>query len=185
MMCPNRQILSVYFDGELSSPWKEKMEAHLCSCPDCASQLEKYQRSRVMLSVQTHYIEGSESAAKERVWTALAAAPPQGTPKSFWQRKIAIPLPAAAAILAILLGVLLTRLPQDSTTAIAANEAPGTNALQDASGLSNMNEVLQFLGDRDTEDIMVIRLPESRRFSSSGDPTIIKASDYSRRNQKR
>jgi anti-sigma factor RsiW len=42
-MCPDRQILSVYLDEELPSPWKEKMEAHVSSCAECQAVLEKYQ----------------------------------------------------------------------------------------------------------------------------------------------
>jgi hypothetical protein len=46
---------------------------------------------------------------------------------------------------------------------------------------TNLNEVLQYLGNRDPGDILIIRLPESRSFTSSGEPAIIKAADYSRR----
>jgi hypothetical protein len=59
--------------------------------------------------------------------------------------------------------------------------ATGTIDMQGIVPVSDMNGVLQYLGNQDTADIMIIRLPESRNFSSSGEPTIIKAADYSRR----
>ena len=30
--CPDKDLYSAYVDGELQSPWKEKIEAHLVSC---------------------------------------------------------------------------------------------------------------------------------------------------------
>ncbi|GHU05470.1 hypothetical protein FACS1894147_11680 [Spirochaetia bacterium] len=49
-MCPDRQILSLYHDDELPSPWKEKLESHVASCPACAARLAQYRDlSRVLL----------------------------------------------------------------------------------------------------------------------------------------
>jgi len=45
---------------------------------------------------------------------------------------------------------------------------------------TDLNGVLQYLG-ADGSDIIILRLPESRNFSRSGDPAIIRAADYSRR----
>jgi hypothetical protein len=47
---------------------------------------------------------------------------------------------------------------------------------------SDMNGVLQYLGNTDTADIVIIRLPESKSFMSFGEPAIIRAADYSGRN---
>jgi hypothetical protein len=43
-----------------------------------------------------------------------------------------------------------------------------------------MDEVLRYLGKEDAGDIVIIKLPESKSFSSSGEPALIKAADYSR-----
>jgi hypothetical protein len=45
---------------------------------------------------------------------------------------------------------------------------------------ADMNSFLQYLENEDSADFMIIRLPETRSFSNHGQPTIIKASDYSR-----
>ena len=45
--------------------------------------------------------------------------------------------------------------------------------------ITDLNGVLQYLGNDDSPDIMIIRLPESRSFMSSGEPAIIRAADYS------
>jgi hypothetical protein len=51
--------------------------------------------------------------------------------------------------------------------------------------VSDMNGVIQYLGGEDTADIVIIRLPESQRFMSSGEPAIIRAADYSGRDRSR
>jgi hypothetical protein len=57
--------------------------------------------------------------------------------------------------------------------------------VQDMLPVSDYQGVFQYLEDQDTADIVIIRLPETRSFRSSGEPTILKAADYSRRNAPR
>ena len=47
--------------------------------------------------------------------------------------------------------------------------------------LHDITGVIQFLSNQGIGDVMVIRLPESPRFSRSGEPVLINAADYSRR----
>jgi hypothetical protein len=51
------------------------------------------------------------------------------------------------------------------------------SALETMVPASDLSGILQYLGD-DSPDIVIIRLPESRSFMSSGEPAIIKAADY-------
>jgi hypothetical protein len=118
-MCPDRQILSLYLDGELPSPWKEKLEGHLASCPGCRARIESWKRLSEELRLE------DEPDRKERVWeriigsSAVAAngvgdaargegAPPRAVPAfararslvmtDLWRRRVSLPLPAAAAL---------------------------------------------------------------------------------------
>jgi len=68
-VCPDRQLLSVYFDGELPSPWKEKMEAHIAGCPACGRRLEEYRRAS--LGKVAGEGDAEMEAARERVWQKL------------------------------------------------------------------------------------------------------------------
>jgi len=43
-MCPEPQLISIYLDGELPSPWKEKLEGHLRGCPVCKGKLENFKQ---------------------------------------------------------------------------------------------------------------------------------------------
>jgi len=215
-MCPDRQLLSVYFDGELDSPWKEKMESHLAGCPHCRGILETYRQISLHSPVLQPDIDIETAAlekAKLRVLRNLeertslnipnfAYLPPQsraGFPLRYtniWNRRISIPLPAAAAaaILLIAFAVFWTRRPVEQTAipniTLSSDEysimPADINGRQDFAPqgvvpVTSLNEVLQYLGNRDSTDILILRLPESRNFTSSGEPAIIRAADYSRR----
>jgi hypothetical protein len=194
-MCPDRQILSVYFDHELPEPWNTQMEDHLKTCGACQSSLEQYRR----LSA---FIGGQEEAfppemIRERVWQSLSAGialspgqrPRQRPVRGLWGCSVSIPLPAAAAAAAIFAAVftfaLINRpevnLPLAGEPAMAAGTAADLDSdMRSMIPISDMQGVLQYLGQEHAGDSVIIRLPETRSFSRTGEPTIIKAADYSR-----
>jgi hypothetical protein len=184
-MCPDRQILSVYADGELPSPWKEKLESHLAQCPECGKLLETYR----LFSAAGAALNEEEAAAKKRVWQRLESVSGRAfhsfSAHGLWRRSLSIPLPAAAvaaAALFIAFALLWMRKPVQSPpsspeTILASEEIDSPDIVP----VSNMNDVLQYLGSRDSGDILILRLPENSNFSSSGEPAIIRAADYSRR----
>ncbi|MDR2743071.1 MAG: hypothetical protein LBB98_13090 [Treponema sp.] len=199
-MCPDRQILSVYHDREIPSPWKEKMELHLAGCPDCRAVLAKMEELSAAMREDPAYKAGfSSQEAGERVWNnALAGLSRPGQapgpairrkmPRRIWNRSVTIPLPAvvaAAVFFVIAFTLVLVNRPStsdkipDMETAISAGmdlDTPGVVPV------SNMNDVLRYLGqDNSGTDFMIIRLPETKHFMSAGEPAIIRAADYSRR----
>ena len=130
-MCPDRQILSLYADNELPSPWKEKTEAHLESCAECRSRCDAYRKiSAAMLESRP---AGEDlQKARDRVWERFPAAMTgesgqgsEGTvlsivkseKKSGWKQTIQLPLPLAAAaaavfIFGVIIGVIGFMMPQ-------------------------------------------------------------------------
>jgi len=187
-MCPDRQLLSVYLDGELPSPWKEKLEAHLDACPVCAARLGEYRQAALALrsagpGAQTRSPE-AEEAAKARVWRALAHRgahqPGRGPAPRLWRRPVVLPLPAAAAlaialIAALVGGPLLASRSRDQSIARLGSEA------QDVIPIADMSGVLSYLESQDSStDILIIKLPESRSFIPSGEPALVRAADYMR-----
>jgi hypothetical protein len=187
-MCPDRQILSLYFDGELPSPWKEKMENHLESCAECRNRLETYRG----FSLASGTIgEDAIGAARDRVWSRLSAPLPVKPAESkgffpakegFWNRSVTLPFPAAAAIFIIIAFFAILTLKPRGTVRIA-DISPVASTIgmdvQDIAPVSDMSGVLQYLSSQDTSDFVIIRLPESRNFSSFGEPALLKAADYS------
>jgi len=116
-MCPEPQLLSIYMDGELPSPWKEKMEAHLRECPECAQRYKNFRRLQEMFKKKTRqsrtYVESDEmlkpstgaqslpeqefiESSQERVWKRIQAGR-RYRPRSVWGYRLSIPMPAVAA----------------------------------------------------------------------------------------
>jgi anti-sigma factor RsiW len=196
-MCPDSRLLSIYMDGELPSPWKEKMENHLVQCGGCREKLEKFKR---FFDKTDALAEQEIMKAKDRVWQNLAsrwdsqrdsqrdASWPLYLRRqsSVWQRRLSIPLPAAAAagvILAVLAALWISgwSVRQSSDPAAKAHMILASEeALPGIIPSADMNGVFQYLGS-DSADVLILRLPESRSFSSYGEPAIIKAADYTRR----
>jgi anti-sigma factor RsiW len=181
--CPDHQLLSVYCDGELPSPWKEKMESHIAVCPRCAQRLESYRTLFPSPSIDGASID----SARERVWRKLEPRVTEATHAlPAWRRRISVPLPAAAAavLLVALAFVLAVRIMGTADNAgMAAGMAFAAEAELEVPGVvpvSNMEDVLHYLGNRDNGDIIILRLPESRSFVNYGEPAIIRAADYSR-----
>jgi len=204
-MCPDPQLLSIYMDGELPSPWKEKMEAHLAECPACTEKYKNFRHLQEMFKEETNQsrtntangatLQASSAeqelieSAKENVWRKMENRQ-RYSRRSVWRYKISVPLPAAAVAAAIIL-VFLTVLfirgvnlqPQDpaakSNFILASEEEDMPSVIPAA---QDMNGLLQLLGS-DGTDVLIFRLPESRNFSRSGEPAIIRAADYSRGSQ--
>ena len=130
-MCPDPQLLSIYLDGELPSPWKEKIEAHFTQCSGCKEKLENFKRLQKLFQKDTHirrtYVEreagqpsvvedtGEEDddaervliepemveAAKDRVWRSIQSGQSLRH-YSVWRRRLSVPLPVAAAAAIVL-----------------------------------------------------------------------------------
>jgi len=54
-MCPDPQVLSIYTDGELPSPWKEKLESHLTECSVCRGKLKSFKSLQELFQKSTHH----------------------------------------------------------------------------------------------------------------------------------
>jgi len=193
-MCPDRQIISQYLDGELPSPWKGKMEAHLSSCTKCQNILAEYGtlgENRGKLTAET------VMAAQDRVWKKLAgmsvslaspAKPARTKDRAvpLRYRSISLPLPVAAAagfVILIAFIALAGFRPGYQNQVQPQNMLVSVDLGLDDYGaipMQDMNSVLQYLSSMDNGDFMVVRLPESSNFVRSGQPALINAADYSR-----
>jgi len=193
-MCPDRQIISLYFDGELPSPWKEKLLVHLESCAKCQTVLAGYNYIGDSLKpfpaeiIQTAQdtiwkkLTSPELVMREQKITNRQYKPDQRV----WKRNVSLPLPAAAAaaVLIVVLGFALIGLKAGPKPTVAQNSVAAANIGFDEQGIVPIKDtsgVLNYLSSQDNSDFVVVRLPGSKNFSRSGEPTLINAADYSRR----
>jgi len=192
-MCPDPQLISIYLDGELPSPWKEKLENHLAECSVCREKLEAF--GQLVKKPATTEQEAME-AAKDRVWQNLQSRrrfQPRAVGNlsrvskapGLLQRRLSIPIPAAAAaaVVIVLFTMVWFRIGQNNTgiASIPQNETP---VFQTQSGeipgiipVADMNSILEQLT---SDDIIILRLPESQSFRRAGEPEMIRAADYQR-----
>jgi hypothetical protein len=190
MKCPHKELLSVYFDGELPSPWKEKMDRHVTECAHCAGTLEVYKSLSLKPSDKDFE---NVNASRERVWQRLelgARAAESGAVfkrrydfGAIWQRRLSIPLPAAAAVAVLFIALAIFFILRAPGTTETPDMVVASETEFDTPGIipvSDMESVLQYLGSRDTGDTLILRLPDSRNFVNYGEPAIIRAADYSR-----
>jgi anti-sigma factor RsiW len=174
------------------------MEAHLASCPDCRTQLEGYQQISEFLNRPG--MDDGLITVQSRVWQNIMADKaefpyihelsfpvPRGKRKwplkeHIWNRSVSIPLPAAAGAAALIIGLFVSilggRIQENMVQDSAVTAGIGLD-IQSTIPLSSIQGVLQYLEDQDNADFVILHLPESRSFSSAGEPAIIKAADYS------
>jgi hypothetical protein len=186
-MCPNHQIMSVYFDGELESPWKEKFEKHLKECSSCREHLELYRYTRQRLAeaalVESIPMDQSLKEAMDRVWekTGFVIRPK----RRFWNGSINIPVPVAAAaglIMAVALAaIVLLGKPAKS----AVDPQLAGLEMQEMIPVSDMASFFQYLSSDNSTDMVIIRLPETTTFTNAGEPRMLRAADYTRGNGSR
>ena len=58
--CPNKDLHSVYLDGELSDEYKAQYEKHVKECPKCQAALKKLEGARALLKADSDSISLSK-----------------------------------------------------------------------------------------------------------------------------
>jgi len=195
-MCPDRDLISAYVDGEVPSPWSERLEEHLASCPECAALAKSYALLGESLRAESGEADAaafgySLARGRERLDALLDTAAPASRPRrrfpsglsaalssESWRSSISLPLPlaAAAAILVILLGgataaLALRPTKSSSVQTIASGELiPQQSLAQPAS----MEELLRYLDSSQGQVTLTINLPTNTSFGSAGKPVIMR-----------
>ncbi len=105
--CPEPDLHSAYIDGEVNSPWREKIEAHLASCESCRTELAKLEGLRNMLRGGIRYMteeELSRSFGKLRAKMDCSAKERAGiVRRRFHPGRAVISAMAAALLAAVIL----------------------------------------------------------------------------------
>ena len=134
-MCPDAELLSAWTDGEVPSPWKERIASHLEGCASCADRVAGFRRLSLRLRSSGAFDESAAVAAvAARLGISVARAgaashnsqaiesflsgdePPRAASSSKLsesKRKmqaISLPLAAAAAAAFLVVGLLSGRM---------------------------------------------------------------------------
>ncbi len=182
-MCPEFEILSAYFDGEIGSPWDKTIEAHCASCKDCCARLASLSRLRAGIrAIPEPDVAGSFEKIRRNVSDALDKRLANRIP--IWKQSIRIPIPvfAMSMLLIAAIGVsLAVRQPAGSPgTATAKSEKDSTaSELQIATtSADDVEALLNSLDKTGSPQEVVIKLPEGSRLDKVGEPTLIHSVDF-------
>ncbi len=193
-MCPDRELLSAFADGEVPSPWNERLASHVASCPSCAATLAGFRSLSERLKAAPSF---EEQATVERIAARLGerldgnleedrdgaslgihtAKPP--VVGGVFSRRVLVPLPFAAAALVLLalsaafaLRTYLAPARVPVQTLAVAEIAP------QATERTSMEALIRYLESRDAQVNLTIELPREATFAASGKPFIVRAADY-------
>jgi predicted anti-sigma-YlaC factor YlaD len=182
-MCPDREILSAYFDGEIAAPWGREVEAHLAACSLCRGTLAGMENTRRLLRGE----EGPEARAPmERVRRRILARAGTANPRvSAWRRQVSLPLPVAvlAAALLLTLGISLAVLASRTSMGfIRVTRAPaGGTEYQFAVPYDKVEALLKSMGGADANIESVMTIPKNVKLIPVGEPRMGKATEFTRK----
>jgi anti-sigma factor RsiW len=180
-MCPDRELLSAWIDGEVPSPWRETIERHIGSCDSCSEAAASVRRVRALFSSDVGAMAASEAASKARVEDRLSFAALRATsrPSSFWSGRFAVPFPAAAAaaLVLALLGVALVGTGRRNAELRMAVQRAYDATPVAASGMG-IEAVIDFISKQNSAVNINITLPANAYGGSAGEPFIVREADY-------
>lgn len=182
MACPDKQLISEYYDGELSSPFKERLEAHLGACAECKTALDDYGRLSGLLDLGAV----DEAAAEQRVWPRIESAHEwrrHSRMRTFLSRRVALPMPAAiaAAALVLFFAALILRTGLRTNVIEPDFVAGAVIAPDEIQQINTMGDALRYIENDElfsgvSGNYVIMRMPENRTFYNSSDPQIRNAS---------
>jgi predicted anti-sigma-YlaC factor YlaD len=182
-MCPDREILSAYLDGEIGPPWDKAIGAHVAACPTCRAAMERLEKTRRILQEEPI---GEWKEPMERVRRAiLTRVPPMPGPIPAWRRQVSLPLPLAvlAAVLLIALGVSSAlSFARTNVGFIKITKAPaGGTEYQFAVPVDKVEALLKSVGGGDTSLESVLTLPKNVKLVPVGAPRMGKETEFPRK----
>lgn len=105
--CPDSDLFSAYVDGEVPSPWSEKLEKHIASCSKCAERTNRYKYLHHALSLEQiePTLDIDQSFARLMARRSAKSSSKKRFVLEWVHRSVKVPLPAIAAVL--LLAIIL------------------------------------------------------------------------------
>jgi hypothetical protein len=184
MSCPNPDLLSAFFDGELESPWTERIKEHLETCGRCRQTLARLELlRRTLLTDEEPPLEESLQRTRERLQSSHASGP-WHRKSMLWRRRVSVPVPALAAMLTLFLGmgallIFLSTRPNFPFMSIK-RQPSGITEVQVAAPIEDLEQLLRSLDHESGNQQILITLPEDTEFLHLGEPRMLRAEEFGR-----
>ncbi len=180
-VCPDKELLSAYFDAELDQKYMEQIRAHVMGCPSCMHELERFavlRKSMNAIPLPVDVLKSKERTLLLVESSRLLYRRERG--ESFWSRRVFIPVPALAGFGLLLLFAFAVFImggiqPQEPSIA-EIKEAEGPYDMD----VKNLEQLAEFLKSSNSTVEITIRLPEQPAFFSVGEPQLLREADYKR-----
>jgi hypothetical protein len=185
MNCPNPDLLSAFFDGEVEFPWSEKIQKHVEDCPSCKQTVARLQTlRRTLMADEEPSVDGPFERTRHRLQTYRSAAWMRHR-RPLWRIRISIPVPAIAAMLLVFLGmggllIFLGTRPNFPFMSIK-RQPSGITEVQVAAPIDDLEQLLKSLDNESGHEQIIITLPADTEFLQFGEPKMLRADEYSRR----
>ena len=176
-MCPEKSILSAYFDGELDDRFASVVEAHLQECDSCTEVLADFENVRSALHEAAM---PSFAASKRLTWGFLRSKFSSLYPQPVWKRRLVIPAPAVAAVLFLIVGLgagLLLSFPNRAESNVFDMV---THSHFENPQVVSFEQIIEYLDARGNGKVLVFTLPQDTRLRLHSEPALIKTADYRR-----
>jgi hypothetical protein len=183
MNCPNPDLLSAFFDGEVESPWVEKIQEHVEACNRCQEVMERLRFvHKVLLADEEPSLEGALERTRKRLPSRRSSRLWPRHP--LWRARIGVPLPAIAAMFLVFLGmggllIFLGTRPNFPFMSIK-RQPSGVTEVQVAAPIEDLEQLLKSLDQEPGNQQIVITLPEDTEFLKFGEPKMLRADEYIR-----
>ncbi len=180
-MCPDRELLSAWTDGEVPSPWRETIERHIETCTTCSGVVTSMKRTHALLASDAALIDAAAGSAHARVEERLGFATLRGAASSgaFWNRKYPVPFPVAAAaalVLAVLGFALAESGRRNADLRMAVQRA--FEATPVATSGMGIESIIEYISKQNSSVNINITLPAEAFGSVTGDPFIVREADF-------
>ena len=188
-MCPDRELLSVWVDGEIPSPWRETIDRHVGACPGCAAVVASMRETKALFSADIASMDEATCAAKTRLQERLESSLPsrqtvhsngfRSGAGALWLHKFSVPFPAAAAaalVLAVLGFSLLASGRRNADLQVAVRRA--FEATPVATSGMGIESIIEYVSSQNTPFSININLPAEAFGGTAGEPFIVREADY-------
>jgi hypothetical protein len=151
------------------------------SCSECRERLDRMRRVSALLDGdQEPDCEGSFRRTRDALVSTVWRSYHRG--RSFWRTRVAVPLPAAAAGLVLLVGLAALLVVATVRTSVPwmsiKREPSGTTEVQVAAPIKDLEALIRSLDTQPASQEVVITLPEDSSFVLMGEPRMLRAADY-------
>ena len=176
-MCPDHNLLSAYFDGELDNRWCNAIEEHVAECEQCRGRLAEFSNIRLILLDDG---EPEIESLKSNAWKHIQNRKMCLIHPHIWQKRLQVPasLALGLALVVICLSVGLVFSMSRSDRYDPFNNV--TKVQLSGQELSSLEDILKYLDSREIGFSSTFTLPQETELRVISEPTLIRAADYKR-----